>query len=200
MVRRASIMKRMKRDVKQGGLSLAGHHPGRGSRLTLVIGGGASGKSAKALELAGRSSPRIFVATGQPLDKEMAGRIRRHQAERGAGWETAEVPIELTTWFEKHQGRYRIIVLDCMTLWLSNLLGSGVPDSDIHERVEDLLQAIHDIRSRVIIVANEVGMGVVPFDPETRRFRDLAGHVNQQVARAADRVYFVVSGCLIQMK
>jgi adenosylcobinamide kinase/adenosylcobinamide-phosphate guanylyltransferase len=186
--------------MKRGGLSLAGHHLGRGSRLTLVIGGGASGKSAKALELAGRSRPRIFVATGRALDKEMAGRIRRHQRERGAGWETAEVPMELTAWFEKHQGRYRVIVLDCMTLWLSNLLGSGVPESEILDRVKNLLRAIHGTRSRVIIVANELGMGVVPFDPETRRFRDLAGQVNQQVARAADRVYFVASGCAIQMK
>jgi Adenosyl cobinamide kinase/adenosyl cobinamide phosphate guanylyltransferase len=197
MVRRESIMKR---GVKRGGLSLAGHRPGRGSRLTLVIGGGASGKSAKALELAGRSSPRMFVATGQPLDKEMAERIHRHQAERGAGWETAEVPMELAAWFEKHQGRYRVILLDCMTLWLSNLLGSGVSDSDISGRVNNLLQAIHRTRNHVIIVTNELGMGMVPFDPETRRFRDLAGHVNQQVARAADRVYFVVSGCSIQMK
>jgi adenosylcobinamide kinase / adenosylcobinamide-phosphate guanylyltransferase len=196
-MRRESIMKR---GVKRGGLSLAGHHPGRGSRVTLVIGGGASGKSAKALELAGRSNPRMFVATGQPLDEEMAGRIRRHQAERGAGWETAEIPMELTAWFEEHRGRYRVIVLDCMTLWLSNLLGSGVSDSDIPDRVNDLLQAIHRTRSHVIIVTNELGMGVVPFDSETRRFRDLAGHVNQQVARAADRVYFVVSGCSIQMK
>jgi adenosylcobinamide kinase / adenosylcobinamide-phosphate guanylyltransferase len=193
MVRRASIMKR---GVKRGGLSLAGHH----SRLTLVIGGGASGKSAKALELARRSRPRIFVATGQPLDKEMVGRIRRHQIERGADWETAEIPMELAAWFEKHQGRYRVIVLDCMTLWLSNLLGSGLSDSDISDRVNDLLQVVHRTRSHVIVVTNELGMGVVPFDPETRRFRDLAGQVNQQVARAADRVYFVVSGCSIQMK
>lgn len=200
MVRREPIMKRMKQGVKRGGLSLAGHHLGRGSRLTLVIGGGASGKSAKALELAGRSCPRIFVATGQPLDKEMAGRIRRHQAERGTGWETAEVPMELAAWFEKNQGRYRVILLDCMTLWLSNLLGSGVSEYEISDCVKNLLQAIHGTRSRVIIVANELGMGIVPFDPETRRFRDLAGHVNQQVARAADRVYFVVSGCSIQMK
>ncbi|MDQ6735234.1 MAG: bifunctional adenosylcobinamide kinase/adenosylcobinamide-phosphate guanylyltransferase [Nitrospirota bacterium] len=190
----------MKRGVKRGGASRTGYQTGDGRRLTLVIGGGASGKSAKALELAGRSSPRMFVATGQPLDKEMAGRIRRHQASRGAGWETAEVPMELTAWFEEHGGRYRVIVLDCMTLWLSNLLGSGVPDSDISDRVNDLLQAIHRMRSRVIVVTNELGMGVVPFDPETRRFRDLAGHVNQQVARAADRVYFVVSGCSVQVK
>jgi adenosylcobinamide kinase / adenosylcobinamide-phosphate guanylyltransferase len=196
-MRRESIMKR---GVKRGGLSLAGHHPGRGSRVTLVIGGGASGKSAKALELAGRSNPRMFVATGQPLDEEMAGRIRRHQAERGAGWETAEIPMELTAWFEEHRGRYRVIVLDCMTLWLSNLLGSGVSDSDISDRVNDLLQAIHRTQSHVIVVTNELGMGVVPFDAEIRRFRDLAGQVNQQIARAADRVYFVVSGCTIQMK
>ena len=190
----------MKRGVKRGIAPRAGHIAGRGSRLTLVIGGGASGKSAKALELAGRNHPRMFVATGQALDKEMTERIRRHQAERGAGWETAEVPMELAAWFGEQRGRYRVIVLDCVTLWLSNLLGSGVPDSDIPDRVEDLLHAIHRMRSRVIVVANELGLGVVPFDPETRRFRDLAGHVNQQLARAADRVYFVVSGCSVQVK
>lgn len=197
MERQASTMKR---GVKRGGASLTGHHSGRRAGLTLVIGGGASGKSSKALELAGRSRPRMFVATGQSLDKEMAERIRRHQTERGAAWETAEVPMELAAWFEKHHGRYRVIVLDCMTLWLSNLLGSGVPHSDIPDRVNDLLSAIHRMRSRVIVVTNELGLGMVPFDPETRRFRDLAGHVNQQLARAADRVYFVVSGCSVQVK
>ena len=200
MRRESTVKSGVKRGVGRGGASLAGHKAGRGSRLILVIGGGASGKSAKALELAGRSRPRMFVATGQSLDKEMAERIRRHQVERGAGWDTAEVPMELTAWFEGHRGRYRVIVLDCMTLWLSNLLGSGVPDSDIPDRVNDLLCAIRRMRSRVIAVANELGMGVVPFDPETRRFRDLAGHVNQQLARAADRVYFVVSGCSVQVK
>lgn len=186
--------------MKRGGASPAGHRSGRGAGLTLVIGGGTSGKSSKALELAGRGRPRMFIATGQALDKEMAERIRRHQTERGAAWETAEVPMELAAWFEEHRGRYRVIVLDCMTLWLSNLLGSGVPHCDIPDRVNNLLYAIHRVRSRVIVVANELGLGVVPFDPETRRFRDLAGHVNQQLARAADRVYFVVSGCSVQVK
>jgi adenosylcobinamide kinase / adenosylcobinamide-phosphate guanylyltransferase len=186
--------------MKESGAPKAVHRANDGSRLTLVIGGGASGKSAKALQLAGRSRPRIFVATGQSLDEEMAARIRRHQAERGAGWDTAEVPMELAAWFEDHRDRYRVIVLDCMTLWLSNLLGSGVPDSDIPDRVSGLLKAIHAMQSRVIVVTNELGMGMVPFDPETRRFRDLAGHVNQQFAQAADRVYFVVSGCSVQVK
>lgn len=197
MVRRESIVKP---GVNRRGASLTGYKPGGAPRLILVIGGGGSGKSAKALELAGRSRPRILVATGQSLDKEMAERIRRHQAARGSDWETAEVPIELTAWFEGHRGRYRVIVLDCMTLWLSNLLGSGVPDSDVPDRVKDLLHVIHRMRGRVIVVTNELGMGMVPFDPETRRFRDLAGHVNQQVAQAADRVYFVVSGCSVQVK
>ena len=196
MRREPIVRQRVKRDAR----SSVRHELGGGPGLTLVIGGGSSGKSAKALELAGRSRPRIFVATGQALDKEMAERIRRHQAERGAGWETAEVPMELAPWFEEHRGRYRVIVLDCMTLWLSNLLGSGVPDGDIPDRVNDLLNAIHRVQARVIAVANELGMGVVPFDPATRRFRDLAGRLNQQLARAADRVYFVVSGCSVQVK
>lgn len=175
----------------------AGRRPGR---LIMVVGGSASGKSAKALELAGRTAPRVFVATGQPLDEEMAERIRRHQASRGADWKTEEVPTDLVEWFDMNRGRYRTVVLDCITLWLSNLRGKGVSEAEIFQRVAVLLRAIRDMGSRVIIVTNELGLGLVPFNPNLRRFRDLAGQVNQQLAREADEVYFVVAGLSLRMK
>jgi adenosylcobinamide kinase/adenosylcobinamide-phosphate guanylyltransferase len=178
---------------------VAGKSAGR-ARLILVIGGAASGKSAKALVLAGRATPRIFVATGQALDREMTDRIDRHRLERGAGWETAEVPIELAKWFEKNRGRYRVVVLDCITLWLSNLQRAGVPALEIPEHVSTLIREIRQVRARVVVVTNELGMGLVPFDCDTRRFRDLAGEVNQQLAAGADEVHLSVAGLSLQMK
>lgn len=172
----------------------------RRGRLILVIGGSASGKSVKALELAGRVSPRVFVATGRPLDSEMAERIRRHQASRGTGWKTEEVPIDLVEWFDENRGQYRTVVLDCITLWLSNLRGKGVPKHEIPGLVTALLHAMRGMKSRVVIVTNELGMGLVPFDPDTRRFRDLAGKANQQLAQEADEVHLVVTGLSVRLK
>jgi adenosylcobinamide kinase/adenosylcobinamide-phosphate guanylyltransferase len=172
----------------------------RFGQLILVIGGAASGKSAKALELAGEADHRIFLATGQPLDEEMAERIRRHQVSRGADWKTEEVPLELLTWFDENRHRYRVVVLDCVTLWLSNLLRSGVSEPEIPRLVTALLHAIHATRSRVIAVTNELGLGLVPFEAEARRFRDLAGQVNQQIAREADEVHFVAAGLSVRLK
>jgi adenosylcobinamide kinase/adenosylcobinamide-phosphate guanylyltransferase len=153
-----------------------------------------------ALELAGRAGPRIFVATAQALDDEMAERICRHQVARGSAWPTVEVPIDLVTWFEQNQGRYRTVVLDCITLWLSNLQGQRLSESVILRRVDELIPAIRRMGSRVIVVTNELGMGLVPFEPGLRRFRDLAGRVNQRLAREADEVYFVVAGLAVRMK
>jgi adenosylcobinamide kinase/adenosylcobinamide-phosphate guanylyltransferase len=153
-----------------------------------------------ALELAGRAGPRIFVATAQALDDEMAERICRHQVARGSAWPIVEVPIDLVTWFEQNQGRYRTVVLDCITLWLSNLQGQRLSESAILRRVDELIPAIRRMGSRVIVVTNELGMGLVPFEPGLRRFRDLAGRVNQRLAREADEVYFVVAGLAVRMK
>ena len=96
------------------------------SRIILVLGGASSGKSAAALQLAGSRGPRAFVATGQGLDDEMAARIARHQAARSADWETVEEPLEVEAWFAKQGPRYRAILLDCVTLWLSNLVGTEI--------------------------------------------------------------------------
>jgi adenosylcobinamide kinase/adenosylcobinamide-phosphate guanylyltransferase len=169
-------------------------------KLILVLGGAASGKSQAALELAGGPRPRAFVATGQALDQEMAGRIRRHQASRPADWHTAEVPTDLAGWLRNQGPRYRTIVIDCLTLWLSNLQRSRVPDAAIPNRVGELLDAIHMTQSRVVLVSNELGLGLVPVSRAGRRFRDIAGNVHQQIATRADEVHFILAGRSLRIK
>lgn len=170
------------------------------SRLIFVLGGAASGKSQVALDLAGRAGPRAFVATGQALDQEMKLRIERHQATRSSDWETAEVPADLAEWFSENRDNYRTIVLDCLTLWLSNLRGRRLGDLAVAEATADLLRTIRTTKARVVIVSNELGLGLVPATKTVRAFRDLAGRVNQQVAAEADEVYLTVSGLLLRLK
>lgn len=170
------------------------------SRLIFVLGGAASGKSDAALTLAGERTPKAFVATGQGLDEEMAARIARHQATRASDWETVEVPTEVEAWLAKQGSSYRTILFDCVTLWLSNLVGSGIHDTIIRTRTEALLHAMRATAARVVIVSNELGFGLVPAEPSVRSFRDLAGRVNQQIAAEADEVHLVVSGIPLRLK
>ncbi|MBH0203634.1 MAG: bifunctional adenosylcobinamide kinase/adenosylcobinamide-phosphate guanylyltransferase [Nitrospira sp.] len=169
-------------------------------RIMLVLGGAASGKSEAALRLAGSRGPRAFVATGQGLDDEMAVRIARHQASRSADWKTVEEPLETEAWFAKQGPRYRTILFDCVTLWVSNLVGTGLKESVILARTGRLLQRMRTSAARVVIVSNELGFGLVPAEPATRAFRDLAGRVNQQIAAEADEVHLVVSGLSLRLK
>ncbi len=172
----------------------------RTGRMTLVLGGAASGKSEVALRLAGRKVPKAFLATGQGLDAEMGRKIARHRATRSADWQTAEVPIELAAWVLREGGGYRTIVWDCVTLWLSNLLGAGESEVSVSARVEDVLRALRATGARVVIVSNELGLGLVPAEPSARAFRDLAGRVNQQIAAEADEVQLVISGLPLTVK
>ncbi|MEW6544996.1 MAG: bifunctional adenosylcobinamide kinase/adenosylcobinamide-phosphate guanylyltransferase [Nitrospirota bacterium] len=165
-----------------------------------MVGGASSGKSSVALALAGGKGRKAFVATGQPLDGEMAERISRHRRSRGPEWETSEVPVDLASWFEKHGADYRVVVLDCLTLWLSNLRERGVSEKQVPSLVAALLAAIRGASARVLLVSNELGLGLVPLEAETRRFRDLAGQVNQLVAREADEVHVVLSGIPLRIK
>jgi len=169
-------------------------------RFVFVLGGAASGKSEAAIRLAGRKGPKAFVATGQGLDEEMSARIARHRAARSSDWATAEVPIELATWFKRHGRRYRTIVVDCVTLWLSNLRGKKGSHTTIAKQVTELLHAIRATSARVVIVSNELGLGLVPVEQSARAFRDLAGHVNQQIGKEADEVHFVVCGMPFRLK
>lgn len=172
----------------------------RRSKLILVLGGAASGKSQVALQMAGRAAPKALVATGQALDDEMTERIRRHRATRTADWTTAEVPVDLAGWFRDHAASYRTIVVDCLTLWLSNLQGRRVPDTAVPKRVDDLLRAIRSASARVVLVTNELGLGLVPVSRAGRRFRDMAGKVHQHIATHADEVYFIIAGQALRMK
>lgn len=172
----------------------------RRSRLILVLGGAASGKSQTALEKAGRIGPKAFVATGQALDAEMTARIARHRATRSQEWDTAEVPRDLAAWFRSDGKAYRAIVVDCLTLWLSNLCGRRITKADMTADVSDLMQAIRGTSAKVVLVSNELGFGLVPVSRSARAFRDIAGRVNQQISEAADEVYFVISGQSLRLK
>lgn len=169
-------------------------------RIILVLGGASSGKSEAALRLAGSRGPCAFVATGQGLDDEMATRIARHRAGRSADWETVEEPLEVEAWVAKQGPRYRTILFDCVTLWVSNLVGTGLTESVILARAGTLLRRMRTAAARVVIVSNELGFGLVPAEPAARAFRDLAGRVNQQIAAEADEVHLVVSGLSLRLK
>jgi adenosylcobinamide kinase/adenosylcobinamide-phosphate guanylyltransferase len=170
------------------------------ARLIMVVGGAASGKSTTALKLAGRTGRKAFLATAEALDDEMTDRIRRHQLHRGPGWETAEVPIEVAEWLRAKGRGYRSIVLDCLTLWLSNLMERGRTSEAISREITQLIAAARVSRALVVIVSNELGMGLVPVESRSRRFRDLMGQMNQRIAAAADEVYFLMAGIPLKLK
>jgi adenosylcobinamide kinase / adenosylcobinamide-phosphate guanylyltransferase len=169
-------------------------------RIILVLGGASSGKSEAALKLAGLRAPRAFIATGQGLDDEMAARIARHQATRSPDWETIEEPLEVEAWFAKQGRQYRTILFDCVTLWLSNMVGAALTEPVILTRVGTLVEYMRVTGARVVIVSNELGLGLVPTDPSVRAFRDLSGRVNQVIAAGADETYLVVSGLSLCLK
>ena len=176
----------------------------RRSHLVFIVGGASSGKSEAALRLAAKgidkTAPRVFVATGEGLDEEMTMKIARHRQSRSSQWVTAEVPIDLSTWFKEHSRNYRVILVDCLTMWLSNHIERGTKEREILEETRSLLRLIRRIGGRVVLVSNELGMGLVPAGAASRRFRELAGDVNRLVAQEADDTYFVVSGLLIPLR
>ncbi len=169
--------------------------------MIFITGGCRSGKSRFALDYANRHfSKKLYLATAEVLDEEMARRVESHKKLRGKEWQTVEEPIEVVDKITRHGGKVDLILLDCMTLWLSNLLLKWDDESRIMVEVDRLTGAIEQSPTTVIIVSNEVGMGIVPTDPLGRRFRDLSGTANQRMAEAADRAIFMVSGIPIFLK
>jgi adenosylcobinamide kinase/adenosylcobinamide-phosphate guanylyltransferase len=165
--------------------------------IILITGGARSGKSrrAEARACAFPGQP-VYIATAEALDVEMAARIARHRARRGNGWIEREVPLELAqTLIETDGGGARLI--DCLTLWLSNMLHSK---RDWMDEVTRLAAALTRQRSPVVLVTNEVGLGIVPDNALAREFRDAAGHMNQTIAGAANEVEFVVAGLPMKLK
>lgn len=171
------------------------------NKITFITGGARSGKSAFAEKLAGGlTGRRAFVATAQALDPEMAARIEKHRKDRGIAWDTYEEPLAVAELLKKFSRRYDVVLLDCLTLWLSNVMAHTDRDGVVSSRADELVTAIQDFGGVCIVVSNEVGLGIVPDNPLARTFRDFAGMLNQKVAHAADEVYFTASGIPIKIK
>ncbi|WP_085306931.1 bifunctional adenosylcobinamide kinase/adenosylcobinamide-phosphate guanylyltransferase [Planktotalea arctica] len=159
--------------------------------LTLVIGGAASGKSAYAENLLVRTGKaRVYVATARVLDREMERKVERHKNMRGAGWDTREAPIAPEQVLSARKAD-ECVLLDCATMWLMNHL---MDESDMEKAEADLLQGIADCRADVVVVTNELGLGIVPADPLSRRFRQAQGELNQRLAAQANAVVNVIAG------
>ncbi len=170
-------------------------------RIIVITGGCRSGKSRFALDYASQHfSKKLFLATGEVLDEEMAHRVENHQKARGPEWQTVEEPFEVVGRISENGRKTEVILLDCLTLWLSNLLLRWDDESRVMEEVERLAGALQKSPAASIIVTNEVGMGIVPDNPLGRRFRDLSGMANQRIAKAADTVIFMVSGIPMFLK
>lgn len=171
-------------------------------KITLILGGARSGKSSHAQHLAEMTAkPVTFIATAQALDEEMTARIQKHRLERPTSWETLEVPYELAVYVPQIQSD--VIILDCITLLVSNLLMQFVKDDLVDEELfmeavrkelEALIAAIHVQDQDWFIISNEVGLGLVPPYQMGRVYRDALGWANQRLAREADKVIFMVAG------
>jgi adenosylcobinamide kinase / adenosylcobinamide-phosphate guanylyltransferase len=167
-----------------------------GAKLTLVIGGARSGKSRYAEGLiAALPPPWAYVATAEALDHEMAVRIRTHRARRGPSWRTVEAPRDLTAALAACEKTP--VLIDCLTLWLSNLM---LAEADIEQETMRLEQTLAAAAAPVVLVANEVGAGIVPDHPLGRRFRDQQGVLNQRIAARAERVVLMVAGLPLAVK
>lgn len=170
--------------------------------FVFVLGGARSGKSSFALKLAsscGCEGTRAYIATAEALDSEMVERIEEHRKTRGKEWITIEEPLQVEKRITGGRG-FSVILIDCLTLWLTNLVGGGRSDGEILKETEELASACKDCGAFVIAVSNEVGLGLVPENPMGRRFRDLAGRANQLFADKADEVYLVTSGIPLKIK
>jgi adenosylcobinamide kinase/adenosylcobinamide-phosphate guanylyltransferase len=166
--------------------------------VTLVLGGARSGKSRHAEALvASQPGPCIYLATAQAGDAEMAARIADHRARRGGRWTTVEEPLDLAAALGQACGPDRAVLVDCLTLWLSNLLGAG---RDVSAECERLLAVLPGLAGPVVLVSNEVGQGVVPDNALARSFIDHAGRLHQDLAAAAQRVVFMTAGLPQELK
>lgn len=162
-----------------------------------ITGGARSGKSTFGVSLALKLGKKAaYIATAQPLDNEMKGRIEMHRAERPKGITTIEEPIDLSGALRGAQKDHDCIIVDCLTLWLNNIIGRA----DTRARITAFLRSLRSLKKRVIIISNEIGMGMVPVNTETREFRDLLGLLNQMAASEAEKVILMVSGIPVVVK
>lgn len=168
---------------------------------TLILGGARSGKSRHAESLAAsHTGPVVYLATACAEDAEMAERIARHRASRPAAWKTLEVPLVLPEALREQDRPDRFLLVDCLTLWLSNLLLEAPDDAVVEARIEALVAAVEGLSANTALVANEVGLGIVPDNALARRFRDHAGRLHQALAGVCERVVLMVAGLPMTVK
>jgi adenosylcobinamide kinase/adenosylcobinamide-phosphate guanylyltransferase len=168
----------------------------------LLIGGCRSGKSSHALHLADRmqKAGKFFLATCIPRDDEMHQRVSKHQSERGPGWTAIETPVLLPEAIRDMGPQADVLVVDCLTLWVSNLMMEYATPDAISEKTAQLIESLRVAVCPVILVTNEVGAGIVPDNQLARQFRDAVGQLNQQIAACADQVIWMVAGIPVKIK
>lgn len=171
-------------------------------RIAFILGGARSGKSQYALNLAGehKAGRVFFIATASAGDKEMRLRIARHKINRPRGWRTIEEPRSLIGALKRVPKNARIVIIDCLTLLITNLMLDGHSDSFIEKEIKSGFKLLKKIGCDSIVVSNEVGLGIVPENSLARRFRDVAGRVNQSAALMSDEAYFMFAGLSVKMK
>ena len=165
------------------------------SRVTLVLGGARSGKSRFAESLAKTALRKTYIATAEAFDEEMRQRIAHHEAQRGDGWVTIEAPLDLVAALGACRDGF--VLIDCVTVWLNNLM---FHECDVTAEVAVLCAALKETKLDVILVSNEVGLGIVPDNALARRFRDAQGLANQRIAEVATEVYFIAAGLPLALK
>jgi Adenosyl cobinamide kinase/adenosyl cobinamide phosphate guanylyltransferase len=169
------------------------------SRSILILGGARSGKSAFAERLARDSRLDLhYLATGRAFDNEMRARIEKHRADRaGDGWTSHEEPLDLVGLLRAIDAPDRVVLVDCLTLWVTNLM---MDERSVEDAASDLVSILPSLKARVVFVSNEVGLGIVPDNRMAREFRDHAGRLHQRIAELAEQVYFVAAGLPLKMK
>ena len=171
------------------------------AKITFILGGARGGKSTAALKMAKKYGDEVaFVATATVFDKEMKARIALHKKNRPSVWATYEEPKNVVPILRKINSKVKLVIIDCLTLLISNMLLDGMKDLEIENRVIQMLETLRSAKYKSVIVSNEVGLGLHPNNALGRRFRDLQGRVNQMVAGKADQVLFMVSGIPMKVK
>ena len=169
-------------------------------KITLILGGARSGKSSYALNLAKKYKKVAFIATCVGLDREMRERIKLHKESRPAHWKTFEEPRDLVRLIRELSDSFDCILIDCLTLLVSNLVLSGDKQEEVLKKIKEIIFVLGKKKARIILVSNEVGLGLVPVNKLGRDFRDIAGRVNQLVADKSDKVFFTLSGIALKIK
>lgn len=169
-------------------------------KTLLVTGGSRSGKTAHALKCAMQFKTRIYLATAEPIDAEMEDRISRHQLERGDDFKTWEEPIDLAGALNRIPEGTDVVLIDCMTVWLGNLMHKNGVQKEPYAEVHEFLKTLKNPPCNIVIVTNELGSGIIPPDAMTRTYRDHAGWLNQDLAKIADEVLLVACGLPLTLK